>query len=426
MKRISNQFNETIKLIMAVGILGFLNCGCSVVMATKQPTKKNLSVLNQGTPRSFVIAELGVPISSKKNKNGFCVDAFSIKQGYSKAERVSRAFAHGVADVMTVGIWEVAGTPMELVFNGTEIRVQVTYNEAEEVVSVLRMDLDGQSLPKKPGFTPDSVSSAQEGNQEGPPKTSPRQDTQEKSPTAAKKQSAPKSVEGSESTPTPGAKLGRGSTAESRLQPSGSATAFAITENGYFITNNHAVEGAAKILLKTTIGVLGATVIKQDKVHDLALLKANGRFPALPIDLSRSARLGASVATVGFPNPLLQGFAPKLSKGEIASISGVKDDARQFQVSIPVQKGNSGGPVVDELGNVIGVIQSKLSPKAALAETGLLPENVNYAIKSSFLLSFLEASPEVYSKLKEKNTNPKKFEEMVEDVVKSTAMVVTF
>jgi serine protease Do len=98
-----------------------------------------------------------------------------------------------------------------------------------------------------------------------------------------------------------------------------------------------------------------------------------------------------SVATVGFPNIGSQGFAPKFARGEIGSLSGPQDDARYFQISVPVQPGNSGGALVDERGNVVGVVSAKLSAKAVLATSGALPENVNYAVKSSFLLGFLES-----------------------------------
>ena len=80
-----------------------------------------------------------------------------------------------------------------------------------------------------------------------------------------------------------------------------------------------------------------------DAANDLALLKADGRFAPLPIAASRTVALGGTVATVGFPNIGLQGFAPKLAKGEIASLSGAADDPRYFQISVPVQPGNSGG-----------------------------------------------------------------------------------
>jgi S1-C subfamily serine protease len=125
--------------------------------------------------------------------------------------------------------------------------------------------------------------------------------------------------------------------------------------------------------------------------------------------------MGGTVTTVGFPNIGLQGFAPKLAKGEIAALSGAQDDSRYFQISAPVQPGNSGGALVDERGNVVGVVAAKLSAAAAVATSGALPENVNYAVKSSLLLSFLESVPEVAAKLKEPNTKDRKFE----DVVKS-------
>ncbi len=106
-----------------------------------------------------------------------------------------------------------------------------------------------------------------------------------------------------------------------------------------------------------------------DPANDLALLKAEGKFSPLPVASSRPVKLGATVATVGFPNIGLQGFAPKLAKGEIASLSGAGDDARYFQISVPVQPGNSGGALVDERGNVVGVVSAKLSARAALASS---------------------------------------------------------
>ena len=108
-------------------------------------------------------------------------------------------------------------------------------------------------------------------------------------------------------------------------------------------------------------------------------------------------------------------FSPKLAKGEIASLSGAQDDPRYFQISLPVQPGNSGGALVDERGNVIGIVSAKLNASAALAASGALPENVNYAVKSSFLLGFLESVPDVANKLKAPVTVERKFE----DVVKS-------
>src|SRR5213593_2432744 len=128
----------------------------------------------------------------------------------------------------------------------------------------------------------------------------------------------------------------------------------------------------------------------------------------------RGVKPGDTVATAGFPNIGLQGFAPKLAKGEIASLSGASDDPRYFQISVPMQPGNSGGALVDERGNVVGVVSAKLSARAALLASGALPENVNYAVKSSFLLGFLESVPEVSAKLKEPSAKDIAFGDVVE------------
>ena len=205
-----------------------------------------------------------------------------------------------------------------------------------------------------------------------------------------------------------------------------SGTGFSIADDGYLISNAHVVEGAVQVRLVTSAGLISAKVVKVDAANDLALLKAEGKFSPLPIAPSRGVKLGNTVATVGFPNIGLQGFAPKLAKGEIASLSGAADDARYFQISVPVQPGNSGGALVDERGNVVGVVSAKLNASAALRSSGALPENVNYAIKSSYLLSFLESVPEVAAKLKEPQTREKKFEDVVKEAEQAAVLVLVY
>jgi TPR repeat protein len=208
--------------------------------------------------------------------------------------------------------------------------------------------------------------------------------------------------------------------------PAGSATGFFITEDGFSVTNEHVVRDASQICIVTNTGIFPAKVVKLDKHNDLALLKASGRFAPLPIVSSRTAKLGGTVATVGFPNIGLQGFAPKLAKGEIASLAGVQDDARYFQISLAVQPGNSGGALVDARGNVVGIVAAKLDASAALAATGSLPENVNYAVKSSLLLSFLESVPDVAAKLKEPNVKDESFEEVVKSAQDAAVLVLVY
>ena len=91
-----------------------------------------------------------------------------------------------------------------------------------------------------------------------------------------------------------------------------------------------------------------------------------------------------------------------------------------------VPPGNSGGALVDERGNVVGVVSAKLSAKAALSTSGALPENVNYAVKSSYLLSFLESVPQVSAKLKEPNTRAMSFEEVVKSAEQAAVLVLVY
>ena len=209
--------------------------------------------------------------------------------------------------------------------------------------------------------------------------------------------------------------------------PTASGSGFFITADGYLISNNHVVKDATRIRVVTSAGTLDAKVIQTDEANDLALLKTEGKFSPLPIAASRNVHLGVTVATIGFPKIDSQGFAPKLAKGEIASLSGIRDDPKCFQISVPVQHGNSGGALVDERGNVVGVVSAKLG--MAIGEAGTsdeLPENVNYAVKSSFLLSFLESASDVSAKLKEPVTVDRKFEDVVKSAQDAAVLVLVY
>jgi TPR repeat protein len=224
----------------------------------------------------------------------------------------------------------------------------------------------------------------------------------------------------------PSARANSSRTGVAQARPESCGTGFFITEDGYLITNEHVVKDATQVRLVTSAGLISAKVVQVDAANDLALLKADGRFAALSVAASRGVKLGGTVSTVGFPNIGLQGFAPKFARGEIASLSGAQDDARYFQISVPVQPGNSGGALVDEHGNVVGVVSARLSDAAALRVSGSLPQNVNYAVKSSYLLGFLESVPEAAAKLKEPETKERKFEEVVKATEQAAVLVLVY
>lgn len=209
-------------------------------------------------------------------------------------------------------------------------------------------------------------------------------------------------------------------------RPKAFGSGFFITDDGFLVTNYHVVADSKQVRISTATGLVSAKVVKVDTANDLALLKAEGKFSPLPVAQSRGVKLGDNVSTIGFPNVELQGLAPKFSRGEVASLSGPVDDARYFQISAAVQPGNSGGALVNDHGNVVGVVSAKLSARMALSVSGALPENVNYAVKSSFLLAFLESIPELASKLREPNTTDTKSSDVVERAKDAAVLVLVY
>ncbi len=202
-----------------------------------------------------------------------------------------------------------------------------------------------------------------------------------------------------------------------------SGTGFFISDDGYLLTNWHVVEDATRVKVKCKQGILPAEVIKSDRIKDLALLKIKGQFRALPFALENNVSLGESAFTIGFPNVQLQGLEPKFTDGKISSLSGLRDDPNRYQISVPVQPGNSGGPLVDHNGKVIGVVVARLNDLGVLQTSGSLPQNVNYAIKGQVALGFAQAQPQVHLASFKDSANQ---EEAVKNVQDSVAMVLVY
>jgi uncharacterized protein len=210
------------------------------------------------------------------------------------------------------------------------------------------------------------------------------------------------------------------------LKPHETGTGFFVTDDGYLITNFHVVKGGAAVRLLTSHSKVSATVVKVDATNDLALLKAEGVFGALPVGSSLGVKLGDTVSTIGFPLIELQGVSPKFTRGEISSLAGAKDDVRFFQISTQIQPGNSGGALVDEHGNVVGVTSASLSGSYVLKNKGSIPENVNYAIKSNLVLSFLRSALNTPDKLKSPITDGNKPADLIDRMQQAAALVVVY
>lgn len=164
-------------------------------------------------------------------------------------------------------------------------------------------------------------------------------------------------------------------------------TGFFVSTDGYLVTCFHVVENASVIKVMTAQGALTARLVVANETTDLALLKVDSNEVPLPIADSSEARFGSWVATVGYPNVELQGVEPKFAQGEIASLAGVMDDPNEFQISIPLQAGLSGAPVVNRRGQVVGVATRRLSPDENSPSLG-------YATKSVFVHSLIEEAGE--------------------------------
>jgi len=108
---------------------------CSVVMAAKQPTRKNLNLLAPGTERDLVIAEFGPPVTSERTDDGGRREIYTFIQGYSTEVKATRAFLHAGADVLTLGLWEAAGTPIEATFDGKKITVRIFFDHNDLIVT---------------------------------------------------------------------------------------------------------------------------------------------------------------------------------------------------------------------------------------------------------------------------------------------------
>ncbi len=177
-------------------------------------------------------------------------------------------------------------------------------------------------------------------------------------------------------------------------RPSSSGTGFVVAE-GRVLTNNHVVAECVRLVVRNAAGArLPGRVAATDRRRDLALIAVPSAVgPALAFRDGPAVRRGESVVTYGFPLSGLLSSGPTLTTGDINALAGLRDNPANFQISAPVQPGNSGGPLLDSQANVIGVVVSKLNA-ARIAEMtgGDIPQNVNFAVKGTEALAFLRAN----------------------------------
>lgn len=185
--------------------------------------------------------------------------------------------------------------------------------------------------------------------------------------------------------------------AEQKGQPkerrtASSGTGFYVSTGGHILTNHHVVKDCQRL----EVAVPGqpaerVKLVTSDQKNDLALLQGESKPTVLPAFRTR-VRLGDGIAVYGFPLSGVLATGGNFTLGNVTALAGLGDDTSQFQISAPVQPGNSGGPLLDKFGNVVGVIVAKLNVLGVARYTNDVAQNVNFAIKASTASAFLETA----------------------------------
>lgn len=198
-----------------------------------------------------------------------------------------------------------------------------------------------------------------------------------------------------------------------------SGTGFLISPQGYIATNAHVVEGANAVTvdlldLEDIVHQYKARIVKVDNANDVAIIKIEDEkfapFNELPYSIESRVNVGAGVFTIGFPLNSVMGTNFKVSDGIISAKTGIGDDVRYYQISVPLQPGNSGGPLFNKNGDVVGLTTSRLNSEYV----GTRVENVNYAIKAMYLLNLIDMVPDFGNLPEDSKLVGKTLEEQIE------------
>jgi S1-C subfamily serine protease len=172
-----------------------------------------------------------------------------------------------------------------------------------------------------------------------------------------------------------------------RLYATGSG--FYVTTTGHVLTNDHVVADCGEVKITENEHSTPAKVLATDANLDLALVQLPHPVPTAVVFREAAPRLGETVVVMGFPLSGLLSSDAVVTTGIVSALAGMRDDRHQLQISAPVQPGNSGGPLLDPSGHLVGVVVAKLDGVRMASLTGTIPENVNFAIKGEEARSFL-------------------------------------
>lgn len=173
------------------------------------------------------------------------------------------------------------------------------------------------------------------------------------------------------------------------LQRSG--TAFLISAAGHLLTANHVVQGRTNVTIHVAGREVPARIVLRDPANDVALLQAEITGIPLPLASAATASRGQEVMSLGFPLVEMQGESQKAGFGRVNALSGLEDDIRYLQIDVPTQPGNSGGPLLNQQGQVIGIVSATINQRVVINRADTIAQNVNYALKIDYALPMLPA-----------------------------------
>jgi len=170
----------------------------------------------------------------------------------------------------------------------------------------------------------------------------------------------------------------------------GSGTGFAVASNGYLITNYHVINGCDVIKIHKKNKILQASIIASDSTNDIALIKGDFTSKTVLPFSSKKTELLEEIYVAGYPFGNKFSTSIKVTKGIISALTGVGNNSSNFQIDAAIQPGNSGGPILNKKGNVIGVVVAKLDRSYTEKNFGVIPENTNFGIKINVVKKLLD------------------------------------
>jgi S1-C subfamily serine protease len=171
-------------------------------------------------------------------------------------------------------------------------------------------------------------------------------------------------------------------------------TGVAAHPDGYVLTAWHVVQGCSDIKVQFVDGSQSpAEVVAKAESHDLAVLKLRNPTPNWLGLSPEGTWMGERVFTIGFPAVQVLGLRQTLSEGVVSSTTGIKEVPDSLTTSVPIQPGNSGGPLIDHEGYIVGVIAASADAVTFYRETGVLPQSLSWAVKADAVRSLFNVPP---------------------------------